>query len=113
MIGIYGVLLGTIVALLYRTIDINYYANRKILSRSPIKTFCIFGLNCMILGAIIILKRIIPFEISDYRQFIISGGLLTLASALLYVTINSIFFYNDLKPFARVIKSKLFRRKIV
>ena len=36
-IGIYGVLLGTIAALLYRTNDFIIYANTKILMRSPKK----------------------------------------------------------------------------
>lgn len=37
--GIYGVLFGTIAALLYRTNDMIIYANRKILNRSPWKTY--------------------------------------------------------------------------
>lgn len=38
-IGIYGVLIGTIVALLYRTNDIITYANWNILGRKPWKTY--------------------------------------------------------------------------
>lgn len=37
--GIYGVLFGTIAALLYRTNDMIIYANKKILNRSPWKTY--------------------------------------------------------------------------
>ena len=37
--GIYGVLAGTIAALFYRTNDMILYANRKILGRSPWKTY--------------------------------------------------------------------------
>ena len=37
--GIYGVLIGTIAALLYRTNDMIIYANKKILNRSPWKTY--------------------------------------------------------------------------
>ncbi len=38
-IGIYGVLLGTIIALTYRMNDIIIYANKHILHRSPLKTY--------------------------------------------------------------------------
>ena len=40
-IGIYGVLLGTIAALLYRTNDFIIYANTKILMRSPKKEYAL------------------------------------------------------------------------
>ena len=39
VIGIYGVLLGTIIALLYRANDIILFTNKKILNRSSIKTY--------------------------------------------------------------------------
>lgn len=44
-IGIYGVLLGTVVALLYRTNAMILYANRKILNRSPWITYRRWLLN--------------------------------------------------------------------
>ena len=48
--GIYGVLLGTIIALFYRTNDIIIYANTKILKGSPVKTYFIYAVNiCMML----------------------------------------------------------------
>lgn len=43
--GIYGVLMGTIAALLYRTNDMVLYANRKILGRSPWITYRRWLLN--------------------------------------------------------------------
>lgn len=44
-LGIYGVLLGTIAALLYRTNDMILYANRKILDRNPWITYRRWLLN--------------------------------------------------------------------
>ncbi|MBQ5851833.1 MAG: polysaccharide biosynthesis C-terminal domain-containing protein, partial [Lachnospiraceae bacterium] len=43
--GIYGVLMGTIAALLYRTNDMILYANRKILGRNPWITYRRWLLN--------------------------------------------------------------------
>lgn len=51
-IGIYGVLLGTIAALLYRTNDFIIYANTKILMRSPKKEYALVLSNflCLLLA---------------------------------------------------------------
>lgn len=43
--GIYGVLLGTVIALLYRTNEMIIYTNRRILQRSPIKTYAVYLSN--------------------------------------------------------------------
>lgn len=47
-LGIYGVLLGTIAALLYRTNDIIFYSNKKLLHRGPQKTYLIHLLNIVL-----------------------------------------------------------------
>ncbi|MBM6738553.1 lipopolysaccharide biosynthesis protein [Faecalicatena fissicatena] len=57
IIGIYGALIGTIVALLYRTNDIIIYANTKILKRSPWITYKKMLANFFIFGLIIILEQ--------------------------------------------------------
>ena len=41
--GMYGVLAGTIAALLYRTNDIIIYANRRLIGRSPLKSYRIYA----------------------------------------------------------------------
>ena len=43
--GVYGVLIGTIAALLYRSIETIIYANQKLLLRSSVKTFFVYILN--------------------------------------------------------------------
>lgn len=50
-LGIYGVLLGTIAALLYRTNDILIYTNKRILERSPLGIYK----TCLINGSISVL----------------------------------------------------------
>ena len=52
---IYGVLIGTILALLYRTNDFIIYANKVIMDRKPFKTYKRLLLN-IVLMVIIILK---------------------------------------------------------
>ena len=46
--GIYGVLCGTIAALLYRTNDMIIYASKKLLYRSPFRTYLKWGVNVLL-----------------------------------------------------------------
>lgn len=55
--GIYGVLIGTIAALLYRTNDIILYANRRLLHRSPKRTYKIHLLNILLFLLVQVLFR--------------------------------------------------------
>ena len=89
VIGIYGVLLGTIIALLYRSNDIIIYANRKILNRSPWKTYSKFLSNLAVFGCIVLIERVTRSYIqnlcSSIAMFTVCGVIFTLISASLYL----------------------------
>ncbi len=85
--GIYGVLLGSIIALLYRSNDIIFYANRKILHRQPWRCyrnlfvfFSLFLLNGF-------LSRWYCPEVYHFAAFILYGFLFTAGMLLLYGSI--------------------------
>lgn len=88
LIGIYGVLIGTIVALLYRANDIIIYANRRILKRKPIKTYTKLLLNF----AIFILFSVLEFLFREklmnycvtYVEFFVLGAVFTIISCAVY-----------------------------
>lgn len=69
-IGIYGVLLGTIVALLYRTNDFILYANKKILERSPLKEYILVASNFIVFIGLVFLRNQIQYVPSSYLQLI-------------------------------------------
>lgn len=91
VIGIYGVLIGTIVALLYRANDIIIYANRKILNRSPRKTYLKLFSNYLIFGIIVLAELIFRTELaafcSSYITFVFLGFILSLFSLILYLVV--------------------------
>lgn len=62
--GIYGVLLGTVCALIYRTNDIIIYSNIKLLNRSPLKTYLIYIINIVVL---ILLQVIFNILFNNWR----------------------------------------------
>lgn len=72
--GIYGVLSGTIVALIYRTTDIVIYSNSKLLDRKPWKTFGIHATNAGIMLMAQIIYRIVSPKIDSYLTFALVGA---------------------------------------
>lgn len=67
--GIYGVLLGTIVALFYRANDMIIYANLKLLKRNPWYTYRWWILNGIIFSLCSIIFSRLKIEIQSYQQF--------------------------------------------
>ena len=74
--GIYGVLIGTIAALLYRANDMILYANRKILHRSPWITYRRWLLNLALFVVVtIVSKYVFSFiPLSTYWQIVLWAG---------------------------------------
>ena len=105
--GLYGALIGTIVAMLYRTVDMNIYANVKILNRLPIKTFAVMLTNAaMFLVVALLLKPVIP-DINSYFDFIIHGIWITAVVVVGFVLIQSLVNPKEFKTAL----SMIFRKK--
>ncbi len=105
-LGIYGVLIGTISALLYRTNDIIIYANRKILNRSIWGTYkrCLINVSCSIL--VIVLYWGKNYVLDSYIQlvgFAIAHGLVI---ALGFLTTNIIWDFKSVRAFFKLILKK-------
>lgn len=90
--GIYGALIGTITALLYRSMANNLYANRIILERSAKKTLIRIIVNC--LSVIIILMTISPIQLNvfSYQGLIIEMSRYSLVICGVFFVINIVVF---------------------
>lgn len=69
-VGIYGVLLGTVVALLYRANDMIWYANKRILHRSPVRNYKRWGINFVIFLTVVVVNHYLPVTFDNYLQII-------------------------------------------
>lgn len=108
-LGIYGVLLGTIIALLYRCNDIIIYANKKILHRSPMKTYGKLFANFLIFGGIVLLEQMMKerlFQIDSYLTFGVAGIVCTVISVVLYFGIAIIVDRDILMLLKRFLHKK-------
>lgn len=90
VIGIYGVLLGTIVALLYRTNDMIIYANKKILVRSTFQTYRTVVVNMLLFGGIVLVEKLVKFEfMNNFASFFGCGVIACIVLFAAFISINS------------------------
>ncbi len=108
--GLYGVLIGTICALLYRTTDIIFYANQKIINRSPIKIYKTIGVNCGLFSVVVFLNARFVLQIGTYFDFIKIGLLLSAIIIPIYFIINSILSMESFRYVYKKIQGKLILR---
>ncbi|QSF45360.1 lipopolysaccharide biosynthesis protein [Paenibacillus tianjinensis] len=88
--GIYGVLMGTIAALLYRSIDIIVYASRVLLERSPWVTFRRWLTNVVVFAAIVAAANLIDIKMTSYTAVILWSVLLGVIILPLYFLVGSL-----------------------
>ena len=105
--GLYGVLIGTIVALLYRANDMIIYANRKVIGRSPIKTYLRWGVNIVIFLLFINVGEKIQWNNSTYLYIIFNAGVFCLCIGIIYVLINSLIERNSLRSMLNYFYEKI------
>lgn len=109
LMGIYGVLFGTIAALLYRTNDFIIYSNLVILKRSPLRQYAMIGSNFAIFGVIAFLFRNVNIQLNGYLHFIAIGFGMSIVLAMIYFGLAMLFNVDARNITFRII-SKLFRK---
>lgn len=96
-IGIYGVLLGTIVALTYRMLDMHEYTSRLFLDRSILESLRL----CLIYGAgftgVVIANRYITIPADTFIEFFAYAIPVVLIMAVYYGVITIIFNHGILR----------------
>ena len=91
--GIYGVLMGTIAALLYRTNDMIIYANKRVLGRSPWKTYRRWLVDLALFSAVTLLSKPIFAHIAldTYPRIILWAAISCLVVVPLFFGVSALF----------------------
>ena len=88
-LGMYGVLIGTIAALLYRTNDMIFYASHKLLHAPARRTYRKFLCS----GALFVLlwfsAKALPFPLGSYPALLVSAAVFCIFSLLLFTVLGS------------------------
>lgn len=72
-IGVYGVLLGTIISFLYRSIDTIYYNDKYIIKNTMQKTVYRIFYNTLVMFVIVSLIRTINYSVTNYFDLFLFG----------------------------------------
>lgn len=112
-IGIYGVLIGTIVALLYRTNDIIIYVNKKILNRSPLRTYRRWGVNLIVMLVLIFGIRGVLNGIESYFSWVVNAVWITVLCFIVFFAVDSVFDRSSFRYLFECIKTAVekYRKK--
>lgn len=82
--NIHGVLLGTIIALLYRANDLIIYANKNILNRAPTKEYLNASVFILAFIAIYLIHKLLIISITTIWEFLLYSVIITLLCAFIY-----------------------------
>ena len=106
-LGIYGVLIGTIVAMLYRSNDIIIYANRRLLHRSVWKTYK--RILICILTYIIVqgVSLLVLYPFTSYLRIIIFAVPYTIITMVAFFGMSSVFDFKTFKVLVTIVKNKI------
>ncbi len=111
--GMPGVLLGTIIALLYRTNDMIFYANIKILKRAPWYTYKTLLINILIFCVFLFLTNQLSLHINSYISFFVHGVVTVIVTFFVYFGVLFIFDKNIHDLLVLLIKKIKNRRRSV
>lgn len=105
---LYGALFGTIAALLYRTIAINLYANKKILKRRAWGTNKVMLVNVFLYGGIYCLSTLYDWNYVDtYVKWILASVIVSVIVFSFVLIGHAIFNHKTLSDLLKLLKLKL------
>lgn len=106
--GVIGVAVGTLVAMVFRTVQYAIYLSKNIIKRSIwifIKRFIIYA--CAV-ALIIIVGRLPHMAINTYMDWIVYAAIVTIIDFIITFVIGMLFYFNDIKDlylvFKRIVK---------
>lgn len=110
MLGIYGVLLGTIVALFYRTLDFAIYVYKRILMKSVKRTLLLYGVNLLLSVIAICFLQVLPIQINSYIDFAIYGVIVSVPMIVIFTCVNYLSFRNEMQVAVQLVLTRIQRK---
>lgn len=98
--GIYGVLIGTILALFYRANDVILYVNHRILHRSAKKEYGLYLANFGVFALCTLLESIYAVKADSYTQLLVQAVVTSVIVLVAYLTVN-LLISEPLRTFMR------------
>ena len=111
LFGIYGVLMGTIIALLYRINDVIFYTSHKLLNRGVWTTYRLWLVNIVFAVAIVLIFNCRPFNLSSYVPLFITAATTCIIVVPLQIVVNFLINRSAGIEILKIIKLKFKKNK--
>ena len=108
--GIYGVLMGTIAALIYRANDIIIYANKIVLNRSPWPTYRRWLIDLVVFSVLVFLFVSIPMRVDTYFGLILNAMWVSVVIRAAFLGVSSLTEPSSRKVALRYLSRALAKR---
>jgi O-antigen/teichoic acid export membrane protein len=99
--GIIGLLIGTLISVIYRSIDVIYYVNRIILNRSAKKTMLRAVRILIIVVISILFGKIFNQYTTTWIKFLINCFYNSIFAVLITIVLNYLFEYLNMKDLVK------------
>lgn len=110
--GIVGVAIGTLVAMLIRTVEFVYHTNKYILERKQSESTIRFGIIAIQLMVVALLSKLLPtYEFTNYLIWIKYACMVLILTLIVVLPINLFVYKKDVKDLLNIIKRNVFRKK--
>ena len=106
LMGICGAIIGTIAALAYRSIVTIYFSNKKVLERSPMKTYKHWIINGAVFVAIMVIFFVDTFSNMSFLKLLLNGVIHSIWIVALYFLVNFVFNKETFKAALELYREK-------
>ncbi len=110
-LGIYGVLIGTVVAFAYKNIISIHYSNKQILERSSLHSIKIAVVNIALIVALGFVFNFIKISITGYGMWVLYAAIVAICSFIVFFLANSIVSPKSFGELISYLKRKLSRKR--
>lgn len=105
-LGICGAIIGTIAALVYRSIVMIHFTNKKVLERSQWATYKHWVINGAVFALIMVIFFVDTFSGVSFIKLLMNGIIHSIWIVALYLLANGIFNKEGLKTIVALVKEK-------
>lgn len=110
-LGIYGVLIGTVVAFTYRNIVSIHYSNKQILGRSSAHSIKIAFTNIALIVLLGFAAGFVKIEITGYGMWVLYAIIVSICSFAMFLVVNSVVSPKSFGELVSYLKRKLLRKR--
>lgn len=110
--GLVGVAVGTLIAIIVRTIEILLYSSKYILERKMLKSFKKIFITIIEITIVLLLLNAIPhIAVDSYITWIIQAIIVFIISSIVVILINSFIYIKEFKLMIEMIKNVFTSKK--